>query len=85
MDVSPRTTLASTAAKATEKEAFRSRQGELHRLFNNRKGCFGATNKKNVEANDRAYDMNQKKKTGSGHFGRGVQYLRVHHEEGDCG
>ena len=62
MNVSPGTTLASTAATATEKEAFRSRQGELHRLFNNRKGCFGATNKRNVEANDRAYDMNQKTK-----------------------
>ena len=44
----------------TEKEAVQSRLGELHRLLNNPKGSFSTTNKKNVEVNDRAYDMNQK-------------------------
>ena len=34
--------------------------GELHRLLNNRKGSVSATKKKNAEANDRAYDLNQK-------------------------
>ena len=50
----------SAAATATEKEATKSRLGELHRLLNNRKGCLSATCKKNAEANDRPYDMNQK-------------------------
>ena len=50
----------SPAAAATEKEALRSRLGELHRLLNHRKGSLRATYKKNAEANDRAYDMNQK-------------------------
>ena len=45
---------------ATEKEAIRSRLGELHRLLNIRKGSLGATCKKNAEANDRAYDLNRK-------------------------
>ena len=42
------------------KEAFRSRLGELRRLLNNRKGSLSATYKKTAEANDRAYDMNQR-------------------------
>ena len=37
-----------------------TRLGELHLLLNNRKESVGATYKKNAEANDRAYDMNQK-------------------------
>ena len=41
-------------------EAVQSRLGELHRMLNNRKGSLSATHKKNAEANDRAYDMNQK-------------------------
>ena len=45
---------------ATEKDAVRSRLGELHRLLNNRKGSLNATYNKNAEANDRAYDMNLK-------------------------
>ena len=47
-------------AMATEKDAVRSRLGELHRLLNNRKGSLNATYNKNAEANDRAYDMNLK-------------------------
>ena len=50
----------SPAATATEKEAIRSRLGELRRLLNNRKGSLSDTYKKNAEANDRAYDMNQR-------------------------
>ena len=42
------------------KEAIRSRLGELRRLLNNRKGSLSATYKKTAEANDRAYDMNQR-------------------------
>ena len=34
--------------------------GELHRLLKNRKGSLSVTYKKNAEAYDRAYDMNQK-------------------------
>ena len=34
--------------------------GELHRVLNSRKGSLSATYKKNVEANDKAYDLNQK-------------------------
>ena len=33
---------------------------ELHRLLNSRKGSLSATFKKNAEANDRAYDLDQK-------------------------
>ena len=51
----------STLALATEKDTVRSRLGELHRLLNIRKGSLSATNKKNADANNRAYDMNQKK------------------------
>ena len=47
------TTWDSATALATEKEAVRSRMGELHRLLNNRKGSLSATYKKNAEANDR--------------------------------
>ena len=50
----------SPAATATDKEATRSRLEELHRLLNNRKGSLSAPQKKNEEANDRAYDMNQR-------------------------
>ena len=49
----------SPAETDTEKEAFRSRLGELHRMLDNRKESFSATYKKNAEANDRAYDMSQ--------------------------
>ena len=35
--------------------------GELHRLLNNRIGSLSAIDKKNAEANDRAYNMNQKR------------------------
>ena len=51
---------ASSAAAATEKEATRTRLGELHRLLKNRKGSLSATYKKNAEANDRANDMNKR-------------------------
>ena len=54
------TTCDSAGAIATDMDATRSRLGELHRLLNDRKGSFRATYKKNAEANDRAYDMNQK-------------------------
>ena len=54
------TTCDSAGATATDMDATRSRLGELHRLLNDRKGSFRATYKKNAEANDRAYDMNQK-------------------------
>ena len=54
------TTWDSATAMTTEKEAVRTRLGELDRLLNYRKGTLGATYKMNSEANDRAYDMNQK-------------------------
>ena len=54
------TTCYSTTALATEKDAVRSRLGELHRLLNDRKGSLSATYKKNAEANNRAYDRNLK-------------------------
>ena len=34
--------------------------GELHRLLKSRKGSFNATYRKNTDANDKAYDLNQK-------------------------
>ena len=43
-----------------QKDATKRRLGELHRLLNNRKGSLSATNKKNADANDNAYDLNQK-------------------------
>ena len=55
------TTCDATMAPATEKDAVRSRLGELHRLLNNRTGSLSANHKKNAEANNRASDMNQKK------------------------
>ena len=45
---------------ATEKDAIIRRLGELHRMLNSRKGSLCATYKKNAEANDKAYDLNQK-------------------------
>ena len=51
------TTWDTVGATATDKEATRSRLGELHRLLNDRKGSLSATCRKNAEANDRAYDM----------------------------
>ena len=51
---------ASSAAAATEKEALRTRLEKLKRLLNNRKGSVNATYKKNAEANDRAFVMNQR-------------------------
>ena len=34
--------------------------GKLHRLLNSRKGSLNATYRKNTDANDKAYDLNQK-------------------------
>ena len=45
---------------ATEEDAILQRLGELHRLLNSRKGSLSATYKKNAEANDKAFDLNQK-------------------------
>ena len=84
------TTWDSTMALATEKDAARSRLGELHRLLNNRKGSLSANYRKNAEANDRAYDMNQKtlqaldilaKEYGS--FEATMKKVTFEHEEGD--
>ena len=50
----------STGDAATEKEATMRRMGELHRLLNSRKGSLHATYRTNTEANDKAYDLNQK-------------------------
>ena len=36
------------------------RLGELHRLLNNRKGSLSAAYRENTDANDKAYDLNQK-------------------------
>ena len=49
-----------TGDAATEKEAVKRRLGELRRLLNSRKGSLNATYRKNAEANDKAYDLNQK-------------------------
>ena len=54
------TTWDSATAMTTEKEAVRTRLRELDRLLNHRKGSLSATYKMGAEANDRAYDMNQK-------------------------
>ena len=54
------TTGSSAGHVATEKEAVKRRLGELHRLLNSRKGSLHATYRKNTEANDKAYDLNQK-------------------------
>ena len=53
-------TLVPVGDAATEKDAITRRRGELHRLLNSRKGSLSATYKKNAEANDKAYDLNQK-------------------------
>ena len=45
---------------ATDKEAVKQRLSELHRLLNSCKGSLNATYRKNAEANDKAYDLNQK-------------------------
>ena len=37
-----------------------SRLWELHRFFNNRKGSSSSTHKKNSEANNKVYDLNQR-------------------------
>ena len=80
----------SAAATATEKEAFRSRLGQLHRLVNNRKGSLNATNDKNAEANDRAYDMKLKTIQALdtltqeyGNFEVSMKKVMFEHEEGD--
>ena len=39
---------------------MKRRLGELHRLLDSRKGSLNATYRKNAEANDKAYDLNQK-------------------------
>ena len=54
------TTGNSAGDAATEKDATMRRLGELHRLFNSRKGSLNATYKKITDANDKAYDPNQK-------------------------
>ena len=71
----------STLALATEKDAERSRLGELHRLLNCRKGSLSATYEKNADANNSAYDMNPKNNTSPGHLGGGVRSLRSLHEK----
>ena len=75
---------------ATEKEAVRSRLGELHRLLNNRIGSLSAIDKKNAEANDRAFDMNQKTTQALdtlaeeyGTFEASVKKVTFEHAEGD--
>ena len=45
---------------ATDEEAVKRRLSELHRLLNSRKESLNATYRKNAEANDKAYDLNQK-------------------------
>ena len=45
---------------ATEKDATMRRLGKLHLLLSNREGSFSAMYKKNADANDKAYDLNQK-------------------------
>ena len=49
-----------TGSSATDEEAVKRRLSELHPLLNSRKGSLNATQKKNAEANDKAYDLNQK-------------------------
>ena len=44
----------------TDKEAAKRRLSELHRLLNNCKGSMNARNRQKAEANDKAYDLNQK-------------------------
>ena len=63
---------------------------ELHRLLNYLKGSLRATYKKNAEANNRAYDMNQKTTTALdtlveeyGVFEVTMQKVTFEHEEGD--
>ena len=75
---------------ATEKEAVRSRLGELHRLLNNRIGSLSAIYKKNAEANDRAFNMNQKTTQALdtlaeeyGTFEASVKKVTFEHAEGD--
>ena len=75
---------------ATEKEAVRSRLGELHRLLNNRKGSLNATYNKNDEANDTAHDVNVKTIQALdtlaeeyGNFEATMKKVTFEHEEGD--
>ena len=49
-----------TEKVATDKEAAKRRLSELHRLLNSREGSLNATYRRNAEANDKAYDLNQK-------------------------
>ena len=49
----------STGDAATDTEPSKRRLSELHRL-NSRKGSLNATYRRNAEANDKAYDLNQK-------------------------
>ena len=49
----------STGDAATDREAVKRRLSELHGLLNSRNGSLNATYRKNVEANDKAYDLNQ--------------------------
>ena len=61
--MSSKTTNAATNSAgdaATEKDATMRRLGELHHLLNSRKSGLSATYKKKVDANDKAYDLNQK-------------------------
>ena len=55
-----RATGISTSDAATDKEAGNRRLSELHRLLNSRLGGLNATYRRNAEANDKAYDQNQK-------------------------
>ena len=64
--------------------------GALQRLLNNRKGSLSATFYENAEANDRAYDMNQKTiqtlhtlAEEYGIFEDTVYEVMSEHEEGD--
>ena len=50
----------STGDVAVGKEAVKRRLRELHQLLNSRKGSLNATLRKKAEANDKAYDLNQK-------------------------
>ena len=80
----------STMALATEKDTVRSRLGELHRLLDNRKGSLSAKYKMNAEANNKAYDMNQKTTQALdtlaeeyGVFEVTMKKVTFEHEEGD--
>ena len=76
------TTGNSAADAATEKDATMRRLGELHRLFNSRKGSLNATYKKITDANDKACDPNQKSIQALDALAAKKRCLRGHH--GKC-